>query len=112
MIRHTSRTDLRIRAVFWSWHRLRYWHLQWAWQHLKNSLVLYVSGVYLTSIYLELAIWIEHQASLVAVGHTGDAMVVGNTGDVVAGGHVGTGAQIGVAAAQEAILVAQSSLGE
>jgi hypothetical protein len=47
----------------------------------------------------------------VAVGHTGDATVVGNTGDVVAGGHVGTGAQIGVVAAQEAILVAQSSLG-
>ena len=27
---------------------------------MKNSLVWYVSGVYLTSIYLELAIWIEH----------------------------------------------------
>ena len=47
-----------------------------------------------------------------AVGHTGDATVVGNTGGVAAGGHVGTGVQIGVAAAQEAILVAQSSLGK
>ena len=45
-------------------------------------------------------------ASLVAVGHTGGAAVVGNTRGVAVGGHAETGAQIGVAAAQEATLAA------